>query len=379
MAPGQIPSPASVSILVECQPAEPPVVQAPERERYRDQPTGHRRARPLLKPSCWSWPHRAPFRGTAGGGRIRGHGPAPPAGSRDARLPRRHRPACATGHAGQRRGRRRHRIGGGRRGRSGGLVRLRPAHAVDRRAPHQPLRPAVVGGRRHPGAGVCHRGHRRLVAGTRRRPVCRSWPPSPGDRPAPNRLIGSRRQAACCSGPGSSCSPSPISAGRGSSSPAPSPPCSGCSCSLPSPYEPSPGRRPAGPSPSGWPGGIWPDTRADRERPSAPSPWPWPSRPPSPSARPRPRLLPPRRICPPTSSCCTSAPAAPSPGNPIPVVSGAEQQALQARVDQLASSLHARSVLPLEAAYDPTAPRRDRLRRDRGRSRRARSPHRSPA
>ncbi len=48
--------------------------------------------------------------------------------------------------------------------------------------------------------------------------------------------------------------------------------------------------------------------------------------------------------------------SAPGPGNPIPVVRGAQEQALQRRVDQLASSLHARSVMALEAAYDPAAP-----------------------
>ncbi len=48
--------------------------------------------------------------------------------------------------------------------------------------------------------------------------------------------------------------------------------------------------------------------------------------------------------------------SAPGPGNPVPVVSGAGLQNLQARVDQLASSLHARSALPLEGAYDPAAP-----------------------
>jgi putative ABC transport system permease protein len=47
---------------------------------------------------------------------------------------------------------------------------------------------------------------------------------------------------------------------------------------------------------------------------------------------------------------------APSPGNPVPVVSGAQRQSLQARVDQLAASLHARTALPLEAAYNPAAP-----------------------
>jgi putative ABC transport system permease protein len=47
---------------------------------------------------------------------------------------------------------------------------------------------------------------------------------------------------------------------------------------------------------------------------------------------------------------------APSPGTPVPKVSAAAQQSLQARVNQLASSLHAGSGLPLEAAYDPTAP-----------------------
>ena len=47
---------------------------------------------------------------------------------------------------------------------------------------------------------------------------------------------------------------------------------------------------------------------------------------------------------------------APSPGNPTPVLSGAQGQSLQARVDQLAASLHARTALPLEAAYNPAAP-----------------------
>jgi putative ABC transport system permease protein len=47
---------------------------------------------------------------------------------------------------------------------------------------------------------------------------------------------------------------------------------------------------------------------------------------------------------------------APSPGNPLPVMTGAQQQTVQTRIDQLASSLHAQAALPLEAAYDPAAP-----------------------
>lgn len=43
------------------------------------------------------------------------------------------------------------------------------------------------------------------------------------------------------------------------------------------------------------------------------------------------------------------------PGNPIPVATPAQQEALQSRVNQLASALHARAIVPLEAAYDPQA------------------------
>lgn len=47
---------------------------------------------------------------------------------------------------------------------------------------------------------------------------------------------------------------------------------------------------------------------------------------------------------------------APGPGTPVPTISEAAQQGLQARVNLLASSLHAGSALPMEAVYDPTAP-----------------------
>jgi putative ABC transport system permease protein len=40
-------------------------------------------------------------------------------------------------------------------------------------------------------------------------------------------------------------------------------------------------------------------------------------------------------------------------GNPTPVVTAAQEEALQTRVDQLASALNAQSVLPLEAAISP--------------------------
>ncbi len=43
-------------------------------------------------------------------------------------------------------------------------------------------------------------------------------------------------------------------------------------------------------------------------------------------------------------------------GNPIPEVTAAQQDALQARVDELATVLHARSVVPVEAAISPDSP-----------------------
>lgn len=43
-------------------------------------------------------------------------------------------------------------------------------------------------------------------------------------------------------------------------------------------------------------------------------------------------------------------------GNPVPVLTPAQQEALQTRVDQLASTLHAQTVVPIEAAFNPEAP-----------------------
>ena len=43
-------------------------------------------------------------------------------------------------------------------------------------------------------------------------------------------------------------------------------------------------------------------------------------------------------------------------GIPIPILTAAQQRALQVRIDQLAAALHARTVLPVEAAYNPQAP-----------------------
>jgi putative ABC transport system permease protein len=43
-------------------------------------------------------------------------------------------------------------------------------------------------------------------------------------------------------------------------------------------------------------------------------------------------------------------------GNPVPVVTSAQQVDLQARLDQLAGTLGAQTVLAIDAAYDPTAP-----------------------
>ena len=43
-------------------------------------------------------------------------------------------------------------------------------------------------------------------------------------------------------------------------------------------------------------------------------------------------------------------------GNPVPVVTSAQQADLQARLDQLAGPLRAQTVVAVDAAYDPTAP-----------------------
>jgi putative ABC transport system permease protein len=43
------------------------------------------------------------------------------------------------------------------------------------------------------------------------------------------------------------------------------------------------------------------------------------------------------------------------PGNPVPVLTPDQQNAAQASIDQLASTLHARAVLPLEGAVNPDA------------------------
>jgi putative ABC transport system permease protein len=44
------------------------------------------------------------------------------------------------------------------------------------------------------------------------------------------------------------------------------------------------------------------------------------------------------------------------PGNPVPPLTPAQQRDLQLRVDQLAGTLHAQTVLPIEAAYNPASP-----------------------
>ena len=224
---------------------------------------------------------------------------------------------------------------------------------------------------------LCHRGHRRLVAGPQRspdadrgRPLGATAPPPTGssvrgggrpaarDRDRPARL---RRSA-----------PAGVHHRRHRRH--------RVRAALPrSPRHPGHRRRrrPAGRSPSAWPGGTWPDTRPDRGGPRGRHP----------GARHRghhrhqrgrrPDSRTPLRICPPTSWSCTSATAHPVPAIPIPVVSGAGQQS-SAGSGRSAREQPARPVGPSPGGrLRPGRPARDRSPGTGRRSRRARSPHRS--
>ena len=190
----------------------------------------------------------------------------------------------------------------GARRRTGRLVRVRPDAAVARRAPHRPLRPAVVGHRRGHGPRRGHRGRGGLVAGARRGPHPGRGRPVGAPAPPPTGPPLRRRSVGVLLGGGlvllAFADPAP---GRlhhrrhrrhRRRAPVPRPPG-------------HPGPRPASAgapaSRSGWPCATWPATRPAPAPRSARSPWPSASPPPSPSARPPPRHRPRPGNLPPTS------------------------------------------------------------------------------
>ena len=284
-----------------------------------------------------------------------------------ARRDRRHRAAPAPGDAGQRRRRRRRRRGG-RRPLVGarGWIAVAPRLETRRRAPHRPVRPALVAHRRRHAAGASSprprprggrpgppRGSRSPQALSARPPrpepahrsaaaagllVASAWPASPSAS-TPTRTRPTRR----CS------SPAPW---RSSSGPAARP------ARRSGPWPPArtaAGRGPAGPArPRPLPGPL--RRGAGRDQPRSASRWP------SSSPRPPPSTPPTRATCPTASS----DPHRRRRGPLVPDRTPAELASLRAAVDRLAATL------------DATAGRRPRRGRRPDRSRRPRRPGARP-